>query len=348
MITDILLRRYPEIKLELDNSFFVQLFNIYDDYNTGIHRALLDKIESYPYSGYADEHIRMIDQAQKKLSNELGYRNLDKPEYKDLPDTAGGFDDYRIFKNYTFDASVDYLEKLSLFEVLFRDTEEHLKNEINFLEKQIPKYESQSSDIVERYKGKNVYNEGEEKLKKAIPQLERKKEALKSLQSQINQRLRLNKLGISYHNGFFQKSEDSLVEQKILEPFWEIIADPKYKNVEMDILEALDRHDSGGRDPALYAAKALESMLKIVCDDKGLTTGNETGAGSYISHLNSSKNGTIIINDEKEELLSMFRIRNSHGHGPGNDPMPTLTSQQTLRYIHSTMIWIHSLSKRLG
>ena len=121
MITDIFLHRHPEIKLEMDNSFFVQLFNIYDDYNIGIHHALLDKIESYPYSGYADEHIRIINQAQNKLSNELGYRNLDKTEYKDLPDTAGGFDDYRIFKSYIFDASVNYLEKLSLFEILFRD-----------------------------------------------------------------------------------------------------------------------------------------------------------------------------------------------------------------------------------
>jgi hypothetical protein len=248
-----------------------------------------------------------------------------------------------------FDESINPLEKLSFFEILFRDTEKHLLSEIEFLETEIPKYEARSAEIQElsKTKGVNYHNDGEEKLKKALPQLERKKLALQNMRMGIEQRLKLHKTELSYHNGHFQNSADPAIEQTIATPLWNLISNPKYKNVETDILEAIDRYDSGDRDPAFYAAKALESMIKIICDEKGYTTGNEKGAADYLSHLNSTKNGTIIINDEKEELLSMFRIRNTHGgHGAGSKPMPTLTNAQALRYIHSAMVWISNLAKR--
>ena len=116
MITDIFSRRYPNLDLQnLSNAFFVQLFNIYNDPHTGIRKTLLEKIQDYPYSTYADEHIRIIAQAQDKLCNELGYEDLDQPEYqnKDL-----GYNDYRILKQYVFDKGISAIEKLSLFEIL--------------------------------------------------------------------------------------------------------------------------------------------------------------------------------------------------------------------------------------
>ncbi len=88
-------------------------------------------------------------------------------------------------------------------------------------------------------------------------------------------------------------------------------------------------------------------MIKIICGNKNLSNGNEKGAADYINHLNSIKNGYIINNHEKEELLSMFRIRNSHGgHGAGAEEKMVFTSQQARRFIDSCMVWIYSLSKR--
>lgn len=40
----------------------------------------------------------------------------------------------------------------------------------------------------------------------------------------------------------------------------------------MDVTEAIDRRDTGRRDPSFSAAKALESTIKIVSDEKGWTT----------------------------------------------------------------------------
>lgn len=347
MITDIFLNRYTELSLaEVSNAYFVQLFNLYDDHHIGIHGALLDKIQDYPYSSFADEHIRIISQSQDKLCSELGYKDLDKPEYID-PDW--GYRNYRIFKNYVFDTCICPLEKLSFFEILYRDTETHLLKEIDFLETAIPKYKTSAIEIKERcdVEGVKYHNTGQEKLKDARPQLEAKKIALKLLNTEINQRLKQHNISLTYHNGYFQKSTDSVIEQHIEAPFWDLISNSKYKNVELDMLQSIDIYDSGGRDSAFYAAKALESLIKIICDEKGFTTGDEKGAASYLSHLNSKENGAMIINDEKEELLSLFRIRNTHGgHGPGNSEMLSLTNVQTLRYINSVMVWICSLSKR--
>ena len=167
------------------------------------------------------------------------------------------------------------------------------------------------------------------------------------MQTTVNKRLRTHKRPLVYHNGYFQKSTDELIEEKISKPFWDLVSDPIYKNVEEDMLEALDRYDTNGVDPAFYAARALESMIKIVCGNKNLSNGNEKGAANYINRLNSKNNGSILNNHEKEELLSMFRIRNSHGgHGAGAGEKMVLTSQQARRFIDSCMVWIYSLSKR--
>lgn len=52
-----------------------------------------------------------------------------------------------------------------------------------------------------------------------------------------------------------------------------------------DIKEAIDLRDTHGRDPAFYAARALESTIKIISDEKGLSTAKERGAHNYIDNL---------------------------------------------------------------
>jgi hypothetical protein len=55
--------------------------------------------------------------------------------------------------------------------------------------------------------------------------------------------------------------------------------------VDHDIKEAIDLRDTHGRDPAFYAARALESTIKIISDEKGLSTAKERGAHNYIDNL---------------------------------------------------------------
>jgi hypothetical protein len=165
---------------------------------------------------------------------------------------------------------------------------------------------------------------------------------------EINERFRRAKAPLTLHNGFIQVSTDEVMEKNIAKPFWEIVSDPLWKNVDIDIKEALDRRDSNDKDPAIFAAKALESAIKIVSDQKGWTTGKESGASNYIDNLVSKNNGRYVDPWEADILRDYFRkVRNALGHGPGSEPMPTLSIPQTDWAIETAMSWIRTLVRRL-
>ena len=166
--------------------------------------------------------------------------------------------------------------------------------------------------------------------------------------SELNERFRRAQAPLTYHNGFIQVSSDETIEKNIAKPFWDLVADAKWKNVDIDMKEALDVRDSNGKDPALFAAKALESTIKIVSETKGWTRGTESGASNYIDNLVSKANGSFLAVWEGEMLKDYFRkVRNSLGHGPGSEPMPTLSIEQTDWAIEASMSWIRTLIRRL-
>jgi hypothetical protein len=166
--------------------------------------------------------------------------------------------------------------------------------------------------------------------------------------TELNERFRRARTPLTYHNGFIQVSMDEVIERNIAEPFWGLVADPLWKNVDTDMKEALDRRDSNDKDPALFAAKALERAIKIVSDTKGWTRGTESGASQYIDNLVSKANGSFLAAWEGDMLRDYFRkVRNTLGHGPGSDPMPVLSTPQTDWAIETAMSWVRSLVRRM-
>lgn len=173
-------------------------------------------------------------------------------------------------------------------------------------------------------------------------------EAFQNAVAELNERFRQARARLHYHNGFIQMSDDEQIQRQIEEAFWPLVKDAKWANVDTDIKEAIDRRDSGGRDPGFYAAKALESAIKIISGEKGWTHGGERGAHSYIDNIASVRNGPFIARWEQTALKGFFSdVRNELGHGPGGEPMPELTSQQTDWVIEFCMSWIKSLIERM-
>lgn len=165
---------------------------------------------------------------------------------------------------------------------------------------------------------------------------------------ELNERFRRAKTPLTYHNGFIQLALDETIEQNIAKPFWALVADPLWQNVDIDMKEALDRRDSNDKDPAIFAAKALESAIKIVSDKKGWTRNSEKGASHYIDNLISKANGRYLDVWEGEMLKDYFqKVRNPVGHGPGSEPMPELTPQQTDWAIETAMSWVRTLVRRM-
>ncbi|XOB63343.1 hypothetical protein ACMC56_05920 [Campylobacterota bacterium DY0563] len=165
---------------------------------------------------------------------------------------------------------------------------------------------------------------------------------------EFNQRMKLADFPFHYHNGYIQKQHDELSTQQIHTPFWELLKDIKWKNVDIDIKEAIDRQDTNGKDPTFYAARALESTIKIISDEKGWTIGNEKGAANFIDNLVSKKNGRFIDVWESEFLKNYFNeVRNPFGHGPGSKNPPLFNHQQITWAIENSMSWIKSLITRI-
>jgi hypothetical protein len=172
--------------------------------------------------------------------------------------------------------------------------------------------------------------------------------SFRSSVGELNERLRRAGAPLDYHNGFLQIATDARTDKEIEQPFWSVVADPLWKNVDIDMKEALDRRDGNQRDAVFYAARALESTIKIISDKKEWTLGREKGAHSYIDNLGSSKNGAFIAGWEREALKSFFTdLRNPFGHGPGSDEMLKLSEKQTDWAIEACMSWIKSLVGRM-
>ncbi|SRR5258708_5678902 len=66
---------------------------------------------------------------------------------------------------------------------------------------------------------------------------------------ELTERLRRAGTKLNYHNSFIQITSDELVEEQIEKPFWALVADPIWKNVDIDMKEAVDRRDEGQRPP---------------------------------------------------------------------------------------------------
>lgn len=166
--------------------------------------------------------------------------------------------------------------------------------------------------------------------------------------SELNERMKLAGYKLHYHNGFIQLAEDELVGEQVGKPFWALVTDPRFANVDIQLKEAIDRRDRSDRTAAFHAVCALESCIKIIADVKGWTTGKEKGASNYIDHLNSKAKGGFIASWEAKTLREMFTdVRNPFAHGPGQAPMPKLSPEETDWAIDTAMTWCKSLMRRL-
>jgi hypothetical protein len=352
MLTDIFSDRYLGVKMwdaftDLEERFLVQGFRMISE-------------QLFPY--YRDGKEIPASKAawtsiHDKLSMELGLDELSPKRYyfnttyNGKPVTQNGAWSMekvcKEFVNSKYDEAVSadrfIKERLSFIELAFRERE----NKINEINSNLPKQLLDAKIQDKRVKpgGIRVSGNRADGLKAFNETLN---SSFRASIEELNERLRRANFNLNYHNGFIQISDDDLLEEQVEREFWGITKDPLWNNVDIDMKEAVDLRDSNGRDPAFYAARALESTIKIISDQKGWTHGGEKGAQNYIENLGSKKNGTFINEWEREALKSFFSaVRNPFGHGAGSEKMPKLSRQQTDWAIESCMSWVKTLVKRM-
>jgi hypothetical protein len=125
----------------------------------------------------------------------------------------------------------------------------------------------------------------------------------KSSVSELNARFRQASSNLQYHNGFIQRATDDLTASVLDTPFCSIVSDPKWRNVDHDMKEAMDHRENGSEDAAFFSARALESTIKIIATERMLTSGKENGA---VAHIENLKRGAVIQAWEAEALKLFF------------------------------------------
>ena len=359
MLTDIFADRYSGVELwtsfgEAERRLLVQSF-----------RILSEQICPWFENGKATDRSKAFwDDIHSRISMELGLTELFPSKFW-YTTTWGGKQNQVVgsrttdevcknwmLQNFTEPGSADRFikERLSLIELGFRKRE----TEIGAINSKLPKQLLMAQ--IHDANRKKKQSLGASKGGMRVPG--DKETSVKAINNHINAqfgefvielnaRFRQAGCNLNYHNGFIQISNDKLTEQQIETPFWALISDSKWENVNVDMAEAVDRRDTGGRDPAFYAVRALESTIKIISGDIGSTTGREIGAGNFIDRLASGK-FKFLDRWEADALKTFFKdVRNLLGHGPGSEPMPALSKQQTDWAIETSMIWIKSLINRM-
>ena len=355
MLTDVFARRYEDRPIfpavgpgEL--RLLVQAFRIIND-------------QVFPYYG----SDKKIDEQAKatwtslhdRLSMEFGLKELAQRYYSYQATgfngatytQSGWYDMNRVceaFVTLPFSAQEPdtfMKERLSFIELAFRERENQIKLSNIQLPTTLRMAAYYDGLTPSGPRGRRV---GENHADKARKENDAINAAFKAHVLELNTRFEQARSPLNFHNGFIQITTDALTQQQIDKPFWALVEGPKWVNVDTDMKEAIDRRDTAGRDPALYAAKALESTIKIICSDKGWTTGSEKGASDFLNHLERKATGAYIDPWERELMQRFFGgVRNELGHGPGGEPMPTLTGPQTDQAIELCMSWIKSLICRL-
>ena len=353
MLTDIFAYRYSEKP-------------IWDTFDENPRRLLVQGFRIiaehlFPYydaNGKERPEAKAIwDGLNKKLAMELGLKDLSSPTYGYYTQwngnnhwVSGSWSTIKVCETFVvaeYDGSLPsdqfIKERLSFIELAFRHREQEVSELNASLEKRV-----REAELHEKLRpSRGVRLPGN--LSDGIRASNRtQNEMFQTLCNELNERFRRSRAKLHYHNGFIQISEDEVITRTIEQPFWSLVADPKWKSVDHDMKEAIDLRDSGGRDPALFAAKALESTIKIISDTKGWTRGVEKGAASFLDNLRSKANGEFINGWERESLAEFFsKVRNPFGHGSGSQPVPELSAAQTEWAIEFCMIWAKNLIRRM-
>lgn len=350
LLTDAFFRRYEDVTLfptfeDRHRRFFVQAAQL-------ITTELF--VTNYqPEQSEKDRVARDLTAAHDQLAREVGAHYLFPPTFvseqlgvnykKVLPYTL----DFRITRYLTseyesnFDVDQFITRRISLVELCFQKAAANISSKHMTVEFWAKQGNRNYSEVVG-----NLFGTFVEKEKYRSDILV---DAFNRHVAELNERFRQAKMPLSYHNGFIQVSDDPLLEAQVERPFWSIVAQPKWQNVDHLIKEAMDKRDRSERDAVTPAMQALESVIKIISAEKGWSTGSEKGAANYINNLVAERNGVRFIEVwEKDALMDLFgKIRNHFGHGPGSQPLPKLRPQQTDWLIDNAMVWIKSLVRRL-
>lgn len=353
MITEIFARRYAKVELRTqyfkdDQVFCNQAWHMLSSgllWDSHATEKISDKAEA---AFKATHNILALELGVEYLSDRWWFRNL---EFNGRKNTQTYTNSYStICKNFLMKIPSDVAkgdgwmkDRLSLVELAFAMRGRQVAEANSELNNAIAKAEYDEKNMSVR--GLRVPGSRADGMRAVNARLN---ETYNSLINDLNERLRLGLYRLTYHNGLIQVADDALVGAQIEQPFWALVGNPPWENVDRQMKEAIDCRDNGDRMAGFHAVSALESCIKIISDTKGWTNGKERGAATFVTNLVSKNNGAFLEAWEGELLTKLFSdVRNPFAHGAGQAAMPAMTAEQTNWTIDTSMNWIKTLVRRV-
>ena len=69
----------------------------------------------------------------------------------------------------------------------------------------------------------------------AADQSDLRKDSFRNATQELNHRMNEARIPFHYHNRIFQYGTDHVTESQVYEPFWTIVKDEKWQNIDIDI-----------------------------------------------------------------------------------------------------------------
>ena len=127
------------------------------------------------------------------------------------------------------------------------------------------------------------------------------------------------------------RRENEVIHQTVIEPAITLLNRPAFVSANKEFLEALADYRQGDYgDCVAKCGSAFESVMKIVCEQKGWTSQRDAG-----KLLNTILSKTDLPNFLKQPLLQVATIRNELGSAHGAGTRPRKVSRHLAQYTIS-------------
>jgi len=140
---------------------------------------------------------------------------------------------------------------------------------------------------------------------------------------ELNARFKEHRLGYRYESGMIIRMDSQVMHEEVVKPALLLLGDPRFEGPNHEYLTAHERYRSGHyADCILWSNRAFESMLKIICKDRGWISKDET-ASKLIHTALSNELLPAFMEDQLTKLsevltLGLPKVRNKMaGHGQG-------------------------------
>ena len=180
---------------------------------------------------------------------------------------------------------------------------------------------------------------------------EYKKEAIAELHKEFQD----EGIGYEYESGQIIRVDSQYIHAKVVRPVLNLLSDPIYKNANEEFLKAHKHYRKGEYKSCIQeCSNAFESVLKIICDNKGWECGERATAKPLLDTVYKNKllpKDTLpFFNNVRSALESGIpNVRNAraaHGQGSQEIQVPNYMAEHLLNLTASSILLLSRANKK--